>query len=102
MILLAVLLGVVAVVLIYAVASYNKLVGYRVEVENSWSQIDVQLKRRHDLIPNVVETVKGVMQFEKETLTQIMNARSKAIGSPDMPSRIKAEGEISGLMGRLL
>ena len=102
MVLLAVVLGLVAVVIIYSTITYNRLIGYRVEVENSWSQIDVQLKRRHDLIPNLVETVKGVMQFEKETLTQIMNARSKAMGASDMQNRMKAEGEISGLMGRLL
>jgi len=102
MVLLAVALSLVAVFLIYSTVNYNRLVGYRVEVENSWSQIDVQLKRRHDLIPNLVETVKGVMNFEKETLTQIMNARSKAMGAPDMQNRMKAEGEISGLMGRLL
>lgn len=87
---------------LYLIATYNKLVRYRVESENSWSQIDVQLKRRHDLIPNLVETVKGSMQFEKETLTKVMEARAKAMGAGNLTDRMKAEGEISGLLGRLL
>jgi len=93
---------VLASVVLYIVSIYNKLIRYRVESENSWSQIDVQLKRRHDLIPNLVETVKGYMQFEKDTLTKVMDARAKATGSGDMQSRMKAEGEISGLLGRLM
>ena len=101
-IILAVLLGFISLVLFYAITIYNRLIGYRVEVEDSWSQIDVQLKRRHDLIPNLVETVKGVMQFEKDTLTQIMNARSQAMGASSLTNRMKAENEISGMMGRLL
>ncbi|MBI5573721.1 MAG: LemA family protein [Elusimicrobia bacterium] len=92
---------VLAGVVLYVVSIYNRLIRYRVESENSWSQIDVQLKRRHDLIPNLVETVKGYMQFEKDTLTKVMEARAKAVGSGDMQSRMKAEGEISGLLGRL-
>ncbi|MEW6558301.1 MAG: LemA family protein [Elusimicrobiota bacterium] len=96
-----VLLIVLVLVVLYLVSIYNKLIRYRVEAENSWSQIDVQLKRRHDLIPNLVETVKGYMQFEKETLTKVMEARAKAVGSSNMQSRLKAEGEISGLLGRL-
>ena len=100
-----ILIGILAVVILlalYLIAIYNKLVRYRIEAENSWSQIDVQLKRRHDLIPNLVETVKGVMQFEKETLTKVMEARSKAMGAGNIGDRMKAEGEISGLLGRLL
>jgi len=86
----------------YLIAMYNTLVKYRVETDNAWSQIDVQLKRRTDLIPNLVETVKGVMKFEKETLTQVMEARSRALGAQSQRDRLKAEGEISGLLGRLL
>jgi len=58
-----ILLGIAVLLALYFISIYNSLVSYRVEVDNSWSQIDVQLKRRHDLIPNLVETVKGVMQF---------------------------------------
>jgi LemA protein len=86
----------------YAAAVYNKLVSYRVEAENSWSQIDVQLKRRHDLIPNLVETVKGVMKFEQETLVKIVEARSRAVGARVSRDRMDAEGEISGCLGRLM
>lgn len=89
-------------VLIYAVAVYNQLVRYRVETDNSWSQIDVQLKRRHDLIPNLVETVKGVMEFEKETLTKVMEARSQALGASNLKDRMKAENEITAGLGRLM
>jgi len=91
-----------AIFLFFVVGIYNKLVRYRVETENAWSQIDVQLKRRHDLIPNLVETVKGYMEHERGTLTQVMEARAKAMGAGDLSSRMKAEGEISGLLGRLM
>src|SRR5579885_3339844 len=85
------ILGLALLTAIYFVTVYNQLVRYRVEVDNSWSQIDVQLKRRHDLIPNLVETVKGVMNFEKDTLTQVMQARAAAMGANNMNDRMKAE-----------
>ena len=98
---LAVFLIVVLVVLtLYLVSVYNTMVRYRVEVDNSWSQIDVQLKRRHDLIPNLVESVKGVMEFEKGTLTQVMQARASAMGASNMGDRLKAENEITRVLGR--
>lgn len=73
-----ILLGVVAVLLLWGVAIYNKLVRQQNEVKNSWSQIDVQLQRRYDLIPNLVESVKGYMDFEKGTLEAVINARNHA------------------------
>lgn len=88
--------------LLYGIVVYNSLVKYRVEADNAWSQIDVQLKRRHDLIPNLVETVKGVMKFEQETLQKVVQARAAAVGAPNQADRVKAENEITGLMGRLL
>ena len=97
-----ILLGIAVVAAIMAISIYNNLVRYRVESDNAWSQIDVQLKRRHDLIPNLIETVKGVMNFERDTLTQVMQARANALGAKNMNDRVKAEGEISGFMGRLL
>jgi len=97
-----IILIVVAFAVFYVITMYNRLIQYRIHTENAWSQIDVQLKRRHDLIPNLVETVKGVMQFEKETLTKVIEARSRAVGAASIQERVKAEGEISGLMGRLL
>ena len=102
MVAVLVVLAVVVVIALIVVAIYNNLVRYRIECDNAWSQIDVQLKRRHDLIPNLVETVKGVMEFERGTLTKVMEARASALGAKSFNDRIKAEGEISGLVGRLL
>lgn len=96
------LLSVAVILGLYAIVIYNLLVKYKVEVDNAWSQMDVQLKRRHDLIPNLVETVKGVMNFEKDTLTQVMQARSNAMGATNPADRVKAENELSGGVGRLL
>ncbi|MBA3948698.1 MAG: LemA family protein, partial [Acidobacteria bacterium] len=78
---LLVILLIAGVVLFWAIAVYNRLIGLRNQVENGWRQIDVQLKRRHDLIPNLVETVRGVMEFERDTLTAVMEARSKAVSA---------------------
>src|ERR1700729_1784050 len=91
-----------AAIAIYLVVVYNSLVRVRNEVDNSWRQIDVQLKRRHDLIPNLVEAVKGYMQFERDTLTQVVEARAKAISAPDQASRMAAENQITAGLGRLL
>jgi LemA protein len=102
LLMLSVIVGLVAIAILYAITTYNRLVSYRVEADNSWSQIDVQLKRRCDLIPNLVETVKGIMQFEQNTLTKVMEARAKAMGASNVGDRMKAEGEISGLLGRLM
>jgi len=96
------LLALAFILVLYVVSIYNRLVRYRVEADNSFSQIDVQLKRRYDLIPNLVETVKGVMNFEKDTLTKVMEARSKAMGAGNVGDRMKAENEITQGLGRLL
>src|SRR6202140_3927833 len=95
-------LVVLIVIAVYLVSVYNSLVRVRNEVDNSWRQIDVQLKRRHDLIPNLVEAVKGYMQFERDTLTQVVEARSKAISAPDQASRVAAESQITTGLGKLL
>src|ERR1700692_4620569 len=84
-----------------AIFSYNRLVSLRNQVDNSWRQIDVQLKRRHDLIPNLVEAVKGYMQFERDTLTQVVEARAKAVSAPDQASRMAAESQITTGTGKL-
>jgi LemA protein len=89
-------------ILLYVAFLYNQLVRYRVETDNAWSQIDVQLKRRHDLIPNLVETVQGVMNFEKTTLTQVMQARAAAMGAANLGDRVKAENNLTAGLGRLL
>ena len=78
-----ILLIIVVAIVGWAIFAYNRLVSLRNQVDNSWRQIDVQLKRRHDLIPNLVEAVKGYMQFERDTLTQVVEARAKAISAPN-------------------
>jgi LemA protein len=94
---------IIAIVIVgWAVLAYNSLVSLNNQVQNAWRQIDVQLKRRHDLIPNLVEAVKGYMQFERDTLTQVVEARGKAISAPDQASRIAAENQLTAGLGRLL
>ncbi len=85
---------------LYLVSNYNSLVRLRNQVKNAWSQIDVQLKRRHDLIPNLIETVKGYMSHERETLENITNARSQAMKASTVAEKAKAESALSGALGR--
>ncbi len=84
-----------------AVLAYNSLVALRNRVDNAWRQIDVQLKRRHDLIPNLVETVKGAMEFERETLERVVSARARAVAATGTAERSAAEGALSQSLGRL-
>lgn len=72
---------ILAIIILWIIFSFNKLVTLRNQVKNAFTQIDIQLKRRYDLIPNLVESVKGVMKFEQETLQRVMEARAKAINS---------------------
>jgi LemA protein len=97
-----VLLIIVVILVVWAIASYNRLVGMRNQVLNGWRQIDVQLKRRHDLIPNLVNAVKGSMDFERDTLTAVMEARSKALTATGPADAAIKEGQLSGALGRLL
>lgn len=90
------------VFLLWAVSAYNGLVRLRNHVKNGWSQIDVQLKRRHDLVPNLVETVKGYAGHEKETLERVMKARSNALGAHTTAEASRYEGELSQALGRLM
>ncbi|HED54147.1 MAG TPA: LemA family protein [Phycisphaerales bacterium] len=103
--------GVFAVValglIMWLIGAYNKLVRLRVDCDNGWSQIDVQLKRRYDLIPNLVETVKGYAGHEKETLDAVISARAKAVQTHDSASAGtaqmgRAEGELTQALGRLM
>jgi LemA protein len=91
MIFLLILGGVALVVLIWFFTTYNLLVQLKIRVENTWSQIDVQLKRRHDLIPNLVEAVKGYMSYEKDTFEKVIKARSQAIDASALEDKAKAE-----------
>lgn len=104
MIPLWIVLGIIVVILLGIWATYNGLVRARIAVKNAWSQIDVQLKRRWDLIPNLVETVKGYRDFERETLEAVTKARTAAQGAANagVGERSKAEGELSAALGRLM
>jgi LemA protein len=94
--------GLVALVAVWAIAVYNRLVGLKNQKDNGWKQIDVQLKRRHDLIPNLVNTVKGAMEFERDTLTAVMEARAKAMAAAGPGDAGRREGELSQALGRLM
>jgi LemA protein len=97
-----VLLILVLVALVGAVFTYNNLVGLQNRVQNGWKQIDVQLKRRHDLIPNLVETVKGAMQYERDTLERVMEARARAVAATGVRESAAAEEALGQSLGRLL
>jgi LemA protein len=96
-----VLLVLLVVVVLWAITAYNRLVSLKNQVANGWKQIDVQLKRRHDLIPNLVNAVKGAMDFEKSTLEAVISARNKAVGATGVAQVAKAEGELTQALGRL-
>jgi LemA protein len=102
---LLVLLALAAAVLLWIVSAYNGLISLKNQVVNGWKQIDVQLKRRHDLIPNLVDTVKGAMQFERETLEAVIAARNQAIaierGGAGVAATAQAESQLSAALGRL-
>lgn len=95
-----VMLAVIAVVILSLIGIYNSLVGLRNQVRNSWSQIDVQLKRRHDLIPNLIESVKGYMQHERGTLESLTQARSQAMSARGVGQKGQAEGALSAAISR--
>jgi LemA protein len=97
-----IILGVIVVFIVAVIGMYNALVRLRNQVKNAWSQIDVQLKRRHDLIPNLVEAVKGYAKHEKETMENLTKARSAAVGAEGVAAKSKAEGELSGALDRFM
>lgn len=105
-------LAVIAAIIIFAIGIYNSLINLRNRVKNAFAQIDVQLTRRHDLIPNLVEAVKGYMKHERETLEAVINARNTAVSSLDnakidpsnaaaMQELGKSEGALGAALGRL-
>jgi LemA protein len=97
-----IVLALVAVLVIYVIVVYNGLIRSRNQIENAWSQIDVQLKRRLDLIPNLVETVKGYASHEKETLERVIQARNAAIAAPDSPhAQAQAENMLTGALRQM-
>jgi LemA protein len=97
-----VLVGLVALVLLYAVFTYNRLVRLRVRTENAWSQIDVQLRRRYDLIPNLVETVKGYASHERELFEEVARARSQAQSATGVKGQAEAENQVTRSLRQLL
>ncbi len=99
-----VILGIIVILALWVVGMYNGLVRLRNYVKEGWAQIDVQLKRRHDLIPNLVETVKGYMTHERTTLENVIKARSQAVQAKGggVEGQIRAEQELSGALGRLM
>ncbi len=96
-----ILVAVIAFIAFWVIGAYNRLIGLRGQVANAWKQIDVQLKRRHDLIPNLVETVRGALKFERETLDAVISARAKAMGAQGVHDVARAEGELTQALGRL-
>lgn len=97
-----IVLIVVALLVVYLITLYNRLIRRRNQVENAWSQIDVQLKRRLDLVPNLVETVKGYAAHEQETLDAVITARNAAMAAPDTPAaQAQAENALTGTLRQL-
>ena len=95
------IIAVVVLLLLYLIALYNGLVQKRNRVDNSWAQIEVQLKRRHDLIPNLIETVKGYAAHEKGTFEAVTQARAAAAGATGPAAAGQAEGILSQALGKL-
>src|ERR1700724_2879960 len=108
-----IILGIILLFILFAVALYNRLVTLRNQVKNAWSQIDVQLQRRYDLIPNLVETVKGYMGYEKGTLEAVVQARNQAAGAlvalqksggpteGSIKDLLSAESSLKGALGNI-
>ncbi len=99
---LAVFFGIAVLLALFVIGIYNGLVRLRNQVDNAWSQIDVQLKRRHDLIPNLVETAKGYMKHERGTFEAITEARSKAMGARTVAEASQAEGQLGEALSKFM
>lgn len=97
---LLIILGIVVILVFILVGMYNTLVRLRNQVKNAWAQIDVQLKRRYDLIPNLIETVKGYMKHERETLENVTRMRAQAMEATGVADKAKAEGMLSSALGQ--
>ncbi len=102
MIALLIALVVIVVLVLMVIGAYNGLVQLRVSVQNAWSQIDVQLKRRHDLIPNLVETAKGYMAHERGTLENVTKARQMAVDATTIKDKLAAENALTSTLRSLM
>ena len=100
-IVIVIIVGILLLLVFYAIGVYNKLVNARNKVDNQFSQIDIQLKRRADLIPNLVETVKGYAKHEKDTFKEVIDARNKAVSASSVNDKIEAENELTGALNKL-
>ncbi len=98
---LLIILGIIVLIALFFGSTYNSLVKLRNMVKDQWSQIDVLLKRRADLIPNLVETVKGYTKHEQETLEAVINARNRAVSANGIEDEMKANSELSGALSKL-
>ena len=96
-----IVLGVIVVIVIWVIAIYNGLVAMRQRVDQSFADIDVQLKQRHDLVPNLVETVKGYASHERGTLEAVIQARQTAVAAPGVEQKVAAENMLTGALGKL-
>ncbi len=96
-----IILGIVVLIILWVVATYNSLITLRNRVKDAWSQIDVQLKRRFDLIPNLVETVKGYAKHEKGTLEDVVKARNTYLSASLPEDKMKADGELTQAISKL-
>lgn len=96
-----ILIGVAILVILWVIAKYNALVTLRNQTTNGWKQIDVQLKRRHDLIPNLVNTVKGMMEFEQDTLEKVIQARNAAISAKGIADAAAKEDRLTSALTKL-
>jgi LemA protein len=94
-------LALVAALIFWVISAYNRLIFLKNQVANAWKQIDVQLKRRHDLIPNLVETVKGALSFERDTLEAVVAARQRAVSADGVKDVAQAENVLTQALGRL-
>ena len=99
---LLIVLIIIVLIALAVIGIYNALVRLRNQVDNAWSQIDVQLKRRHDLIPNLVETAKGYMTHERETFEEITKARAAAMGAGNVADAAKAEGALGEALSKFM
>lgn len=96
-----IIIGIAALIAIYLWSTYNGLIGLKNQIEEAWSQIDVQLKRRADLIPNLVESVKGYAKHEKSVFTDVTKARSALMGAKSLPKMAEASDALTGALGKL-
>lgn len=101
MITLGVVIGIVAIIALWVMATYNRLVVLKNRIENAWHQMEVQLQRRYDLIPNLVETVKGYAKHEKEIFEKIAQARAAAMGAKTPAEKAQAESELTAALKTL-